>query len=69
QVEKPAVETAAGERKPAPPRPVIQAVQEDLKFETVDKGRFRNVEPTVYNGEDLDIPTFIRRGVKLSPEK
>jgi cell division protein FtsZ len=40
-----------------------------LKFETVDKGRFRNVEPTVYNGEDLDIPTFIRRGVKLSPDK
>ena len=69
QAEKPAVETAAGERKPAPPRPVVQAVQEDLKFETVDKGRFRNVEPTVYNGEDLDIPTFIRRGVKLSPEK
>ena len=66
--EKPAVETAAGERKSAP-KASTQAVQEDLKFETVDKGRFRNVEPTVYNGEDLDIPTFIRRGVKLSPDK
>ena len=30
------------------------------------KGRFKGVEPTLYQGEDLDLPTFIRRGMKLS---
>ena len=29
------------------------------------RGRFNNVEPTIWNGEDLDIPTFIRRNVNL----
>lgn len=28
-------------------------------------GRFRNVEPTVWRGEDLDTPTFMRRCIKL----
>ncbi len=36
----------------------------------MEKGqRFKNVDPTIYGGEDLDIPTFIRRGVKLSLER
>ncbi len=43
------------------------AVQATLDFESSDKGRlFSRVEPTLYNGEDLDIPTFLRRGYKLS---
>ncbi len=46
-----------------------KVVQTDLNFEPVDKGRFRNVEPTIMEGEDLDIPTFIRRGIKLSQER
>lgn len=29
------------------------------------KGRFKDVEPTIMNGEDLDVPTFIRRGISL----
>lgn len=29
------------------------------------RGRFNNAEPTIWNGEDLDIPTFIRRNVNL----
>ena len=29
------------------------------------RGRFKNAEPTVWNGEDLDIPTFIRKGISL----
>lgn len=44
-------------------------VQESLKFDSKDKGRFTKViEPTVYNGEDLDIPTFIRRNLKIAYE-
>ncbi len=29
------------------------------------RGRFKDVAPTTYNGEDLDIPTYIRRGIRL----
>lgn len=31
-----------------------------------DKGPFGKTSPTMINGEDLDIPTFIRRGIRLS---
>lgn len=30
-----------------------------------DRGRFQDVAPTIYDGADLDIPTFLRRGVRL----
>ena len=33
----------------------------------VGRGRFNNSAPTIYNGEDLDIPTFIRRNINLEP--
>ena len=29
------------------------------------RGRFQNAEPTIWNGEDLDIPTFIRKDINL----
>ncbi len=29
------------------------------------RGRFNNVEPTIWNGEDLDTPTFIRHNINL----
>lgn len=29
------------------------------------RGRFNNIEPTVWNGEDLDVPTFVRRNITL----
>jgi len=29
------------------------------------RGRFNNAEPTIWHGEDLDIPTFIRHGINL----
>lgn len=41
-------------------------VQGQLNLGDVDKGRFRDVEPTLYEGQDLDVPTFIRKGVKLA---
>ena len=39
--------------------------QETLPLEGVSRGRFDKSEPTLYDGEDLDVPTFIRRGVSL----
>jgi len=41
-------------------------VQEMLPLEIVSKGRFENSEPTIHKGEDLDQPTYIRRGVILN---
>ena len=52
------VKAAAG-KKESQPR------QENLPLEGVPRGRFEKSEPTLYNGEDLDVPTYIRRGVSL----
>jgi len=41
-------------------------VQTQLPLTIVSKGRFDKSEPTKHNGEDLDVPTFIRRGVSLN---
>lgn len=42
--------------KPAPPK----VKQETLQFEPVARGRFEKSEPTIVEGEDLDVPTFLR---------
>ena len=41
-------------------------VQTQLPLTIVSKGRFDKSEPTKHNGEDLDVPTFLRRGVPLN---
>jgi cell division protein FtsZ len=38
--------------------------QEDLPLEPIARGRFEKVEPTIVEGEDLDVPTFLRRKLK-----
>jgi len=58
-------------REPALPRQrkrgaVAKAVQGQLPLTIVSKGRFDKSEPTLHRGEDLDIPTFIRRGVAMN---
>lgn len=40
--------------------------QGTLNLEIVSKGRFEQSEPTIHHGQDLDIPTFVRRGVTLN---
>lgn len=45
-----------------------KGLQEKLKLDPSGRGRFKGVEPTVYEGEDLDVPTFLRKGIKLSAE-
>ncbi len=32
-----------------------------LPLDPIDRGRFEKIEPTIVEGEDLDIPTFLRR--------
>lgn len=48
------------------PKIPVRLRQGQLKLELVSKGRFDKSEPTIYKGEDLDLPTFIRRGVVLN---
>ena len=43
-----------------------KAVQGQLPLSIVSKGRFDKSEPTLHKGEDLDLPTLIRRGVPLN---
>ncbi len=40
--------------------------QTTLPLDIVNKGRFDKSEPTIHKGEDLDLPTYIRRGVSLN---
>jgi cell division protein FtsZ len=41
-----------------------ESKQEQMQFEPVTRGRFEKSEPTIVNGEDLDVPTFLRRNLK-----
>ena len=40
--------------------------QGQLPLEIVSKGRFERSEPTLHQGQDLDVPTYIRRGMPLN---
>jgi cell division protein FtsZ len=64
-VEKPPVRVQRPVSEPAKPKPVQPKVkQETLQFEPVARGRFEKIEPTIVEGEDLDVPTFLRRNTK-----
>ncbi|HEY4414700.1 MAG TPA: cell division protein FtsZ [Verrucomicrobiae bacterium] len=45
---------------------IKKPVQTQLSLTIVSKGRFDKSEPTLHQGEDLDVPTFIRRGIALN---
>jgi len=47
-------------KKPAEKPSQAKVKQETLQFESVARGRFEKSEPTIVEGEDLDIPTFLR---------
>lgn len=42
-----------------------EAKQEQMQFEPVTRGRFEKSEPTIVDGQDLDVPTFLRRNLKV----
>jgi cell division protein FtsZ len=42
-----------------------QGKQEVLQFEPVTRGRFEKSEPTIVEGEDLDVPTYLRKNIKV----
>jgi cell division protein FtsZ len=66
------IATPPHQREPAvsrqgrPRRDKTKLLQTQLPLAIVSKGRFDKSEPTIHKGEDLDIPTYIRRGVPLN---
>lgn len=67
-VEIPKVEIFVEKPKPAPAREAEKAPtakQETLPFESATRGRFEKSEPTIIDGQDLDVPTFLRKKVRL----
>src|SRR5947208_11610835 len=76
----PAAESMPGESEPLPVAPHKKAVphtdekaaaksvpakQEILQFEPVTRGRFEKSEPTIVEGEDLDVPHYLRKNIKV----
>jgi len=73
-IEPPATPTRNGEPEHAmstqeEKRPAEKSVtppkQEVLQFEPVTRGRFEKSEPTIIEGEDLDVPTYLRKHIKV----
>jgi cell division protein FtsZ len=61
-------EMSAAPEKPGEPAAITPA-QSELVFEKRDRGRFEKVEPTKHGEEDLDVPTFHRRGIKILSDR
>jgi cell division protein FtsZ len=55
----PVIEPVANAEKP------VQARQEVMQFEPVTRGRFEKSEPTIVEGQDLDVPTYLRKNVRV----
>ena len=53
------------EEKAPAEKPVTPAKQEVMQFEPVTRGRFEKSEPTIIEGEDLDVPTYLRKHIKV----
>lgn len=58
------VTTAATSKPGAKP---VKPAQEELKFDITgtSRGRFNNMTATILDGEDLDTPTYKRKGIEL----
>ena len=57
--------TIPGKEEKVPAEKSAQAKQEVLQFEPVTRGRFEKSEPTIVEGEDLDVPTYLRKNIKV----
>jgi cell division protein FtsZ len=53
------------EEKAPTEKSATPAKQEVLQFESVTRGRFEKSEPTIIEGEDLDVPTYLRKHIKV----
>ena len=58
-------QVAAVTANPAPKLKRTEVKQEQMLLDPVTRGRFERSEPTIVDGQDLDVPTFLRRNVKV----
>jgi cell division protein FtsZ len=62
-------ETASGpaptKLAPAKKDRFVHARQEVMQFEPVTRGRFEKSEPTIVEGQDLDVPTYLRKNLRV----
>ena len=59
-------EQAVARHGTRPRRAANKLLQTQLPLAIISKGRFDKSEPTIHKGEDLDIPTYVRRGISLN---
>ena len=64
-VEPEPVRVAASAANPVAKPKRAETKQEQMQFEPVARGRFEKSEPTIVDGQNLDVPTFMRRNVKV----
>jgi cell division protein FtsZ len=62
---RPQKKTVPHKEEKAPSEKSAQAKQEVLQFEPATRGRFEKSEPTIVEGEDLDVPTYLRKNIKV----
>jgi len=48
------------------PSPKLKQTQGALNFTAAQRGRFDKSEPTIVEGEDLDTPTYLRLGLRIT---
>jgi hypothetical protein len=51
--------------KPGAKKNAAGQTQEELPLDQAMRGRFKDLDPTMVDGQDLDIPTFIRMRLRL----
>jgi cell division protein FtsZ len=68
----PAREAVAAAPSPAPApaaaaAPGAPVAQEEFGFGEIEtRGQFERTERNLFDGQDLDVPTYLRRGIKVS---
>lgn len=53
------------EKKKSSKKPIAGNDPTDLDSKGAGRGYFGQLEPVLINGEDIDIPTYLRRGIKI----
>lgn len=56
---------AAPAKKPAPAREMTGQADLSLEEGNRSRGRFKDVEPTIVDGQNVDIPTYLRRSLPI----
>jgi len=63
----PVTATTPATTKTAPAVPAAKAVQEEIPFggEAETRGFFERTDRNLFEGQDLDVPTYLRKGIKV----